>query len=79
TGKPVARGAPAWPAFAPGDTAMALADAPRPSPNFMPGMYALHEQVMCRRRLSGVQSWNWRTGSTAPVLPEGSPNCAASR
>jgi para-nitrobenzyl esterase len=40
-------------------------------------MYALHERVMCRRRAEGSQSWNWRTGSTAPVLPAQSPGCAA--
>ena len=32
-------------------------------------MYGLHEQIMCRRLMSGKQSWNWRTGSSAPALP----------
>jgi len=44
---------------------------------FMPGMYELHEEVMCRRRQSGAQSWNWRSGSTAPVLPASAARCVS--
>jgi para-nitrobenzyl esterase len=42
----------------------------------MPGMYGLHEQIMWRRREAGTQSWNWRTGSLAPVLPKLTSKCS---
>ena len=44
----------------------------------MPGMYELHEQIMCRRREAGTQSWNWRTGSIAPVISGPTSQCSAS-
>jgi para-nitrobenzyl esterase len=55
---------------------MTFADAPRLARDFMPGMYELHEQVMCRRRQDGTQSWDWRTSSTAPPLPAAAPLCS---
>jgi para-nitrobenzyl esterase len=70
-GAPVAVHGPVWKPFAGDDAYMHFADAPELSRGFMPGMFALHEQAMCRRRASGTQSWNWRTGSTAPILPDG--------
>ena len=73
---PVAAGGPAWKRFASGETAMTFGATPRLTPRFMPGMYALHEQVMCRRRHDGAQSWNWRSGSSAPALPGPVPDCA---
>jgi para-nitrobenzyl esterase len=77
SGTPSSPGGPAWRPFMPGSAYMEFADAPRASTDFMPGMYALHEQLMCRRRAEGSQSWNWRTGSTAPVVPPPAPRCAA--
>jgi para-nitrobenzyl esterase len=75
-GKPSSVSGPAWRVFG-GDSAfMNFADAPLVSTGFMPGMYGLHEQVMCRRRADGTQSWNWRTGSAAPVVPAPSAGCA---
>jgi len=68
---PVAAGGPAWRPFADDRAYLQLADMPYLSHHLMPGMFELHEQAMCRRRASGTQSWNWRTGATAPVLPEG--------
>ncbi|MBO9711770.1 carboxylesterase family protein [Sphingomonas sp.] len=79
TGSPKSAGGPDWEAFAPNETAMRFADAPELARHFMPGMYALHEEAMCRRRASGTQSWTWRSGSTAPVLPTAVPQCAAGR
>lgn len=75
TGRPTAADGPAWEPFAPGGAYMDFGDGPRLSRHFMPGMYELHEQVMCRRRQDGTQSWNWRTGSIAPVLPGPTPQC----
>jgi para-nitrobenzyl esterase len=75
-GKPSSPNGPAWNAFGSESAFMHFAEIPHASTAFMPGMYALHEQVMCRRRADGSQSWNWRTGSTAPVLPAKTPGCA---
>jgi len=77
SGKPSSANGPAWNAFGSAGAYMDFAEAPRASTGFMRGMYALHEQVMCRRRADGSQSWNWRTGSAAPVLPKAVSGCAA--
>jgi para-nitrobenzyl esterase len=37
------------------------------------------EPFMCRRRQDGTQSWDWRAGSTAPVLPKPTPTCDLNR
>lgn len=75
SGKPSSPSGPAWSAFGGASAYMDFAEAPRASTGFMPGMYALHEQAMCRRRADGSQSWNWRTGSAAPVLPVAVSSC----
>jgi para-nitrobenzyl esterase len=75
-GTPTAAGGPAWEAFTPGRTVMTFSDAPHLSRQFMPGMYELHEQVMCRRRQSSAQTWDWRTANSAPVLPTPVPQCS---
>lgn len=77
TGAPVATDGPAWAPFSHDRSYLIFNHGPTLSTQFMPGMFALHEQAMCRRRQSGAQSWNWRSGSTAPVLPEITPQCAA--
>ncbi len=75
TGQPVAESAAAWEAY--GDTGvyMTFADAPRSSVGLMPGMYALHEQAMCRRRASGTLAWNWNVGLVSPNLGGRTPAC----
>ena len=75
SGRPSATNGPAWESFAPNSAYMNFADAPQVSRQFMPGMFELHEQVMCRRRQDGTQSWNARAGSIAPVLPRSTPQC----
>jgi para-nitrobenzyl esterase len=75
-GKPSSADGPIWKPFGPTSAVMHFGDRPNASTGFMPGMYALHEQVMCRRRADGSQSWNWRTGSTAPILPVPNSRCA---
>ncbi len=74
-GQPSSAQGPAWSAFGSASAFMHFADSPQAATGFMPGMYALHEQVMCRRRADGGQSWNWRTGSAAPVLPARANGC----
>ena len=68
-GVPRAAGEPDWPAYRSGGAYMAFGAAPQPSKQLMPGMYALNEQVVCRRRQSGTQAWNWNVGLAAPPLP----------
>jgi para-nitrobenzyl esterase len=75
-GKPSSPNGPAWMPFGPASAFMHFGASPNASSGFMSGMYALHEQVMCRRRAEGSQSWNWRTGNTAPALPAPNSRCA---
>ena len=75
TGRPTAQQGPTWDAFGSTGAFMTFADRPRAATRFMPGMYALHEQVTCRRRSDGHQSWTWRTGSAAPLLPTRTQSC----
>jgi para-nitrobenzyl esterase len=76
-GRPSAADGPGWEPFARGGAYMSFADTPQLSRRLLPGMYELQEQIMCRRRASGAQSWNWRTGSIAPELPMPAPQCQA--
>lgn len=76
TGRPISKGGPAWGPFGSTGAFMAFADRPRAATRFMPGMYALHERVMCRQRADGRQSWTWRTGSSAPLTPGKTESCS---
>jgi len=71
TGKPEAAGQAAWRPYGKDAAFMAFADVPRPGARLMPGMYALHEAAVCRRRAAGNQPWNWNTGIVSPVLAKG--------
>lgn len=77
SGRPASASGPAWSAFGSQGAFMEFAETPRAGTDFMPGMYALHEQAFCRRRAEGSQSWTWRTGSTAPVLPPATAACTS--
>ena len=68
TGSPVAKGAPAWPAYGAQANYMAFAGRPEARRALLPGMFALHEAAMCRRRAAGDQPWNWNVGVASPVL-----------
>lgn len=68
TGQPQAAGAPAWPRFGSQRVFMAFQEVPRTSANLFPGMYELHEQVVCRRRVQGDTPWNWNMGLVAPPI-----------
>lgn len=79
TGHPQAAHQPGWPTFAPTKAYMAFGDAPHPSTNILPGMYAFNEAVVCRRRQGGRLAWNWNVGPAAPPLPppsQAASNCA---
>ena len=75
TGAPKARHAPAWPPFGASGAFMAFKDVPQPGAGLFPGMYALQEQVVCRRRLAGDLAWNWNTGLASPPLPDPDARC----
>jgi para-nitrobenzyl esterase len=38
-------------------------------------MYALNEAVVCRRRASRDQAWNWNIGLNSPKIPAKSAAC----
>lgn len=74
-GKPVARNAQAWPAYDAARSYMHFAATPAPAHDLMPGMFALNERVMCRRRATGTIGWNWNVGLAAPKLPPVAAGC----
>jgi para-nitrobenzyl esterase len=69
SGKPQAAGQPDWPSFGSAGGYMHFAETPRAEQNLLPGMYELHEQVVCRRRAAGGPAWNWNVGIVSPPLP----------
>ena len=75
TGKPVAAGQPAWPAFNQGAGYMHFADQPRPGTTLDVGQFRLHEEVVCRRRAAGNVPWNWNVGVASPPLPARVEGC----
>lgn len=77
SGKPQAANAPDWPAFGESANYMAFTDGPHASQRLMPGMYELHEEVVCRRRAQGNLPWHWNTGIISPPLPDPVPACGA--
>jgi len=54
---------------------MAFRDRPMADTNLMPGMFALHERAVCRRKAAGDQPWNWNVGLVSPVLAGPTPAC----
>lgn len=75
SGAPTAPGQPDWPAYGEARAYMAFADTPGPAENLMPGMFDLHEAVVCRRRAAGGIPWNWNFGVLSPALPPRTPAC----
>jgi para-nitrobenzyl esterase len=70
TGHPQAQDAPAWQPFGTAQAYMDFTDAPHPADHLLPGMYALHEEAVCRRKAGGDQPWNWNVGIVSPPLPD---------
>lgn len=75
TGRPSAAEAPDWAPYDATGAYMAFEDAPVPSTGLMPGMFALHEAAMCRRRADGGLAWNWNAGLASPKLPGPAEGC----
>jgi para-nitrobenzyl esterase len=68
-GEPRAPHQPDWPAYGSNRAYMHFAEKPQPRTRLMPGMFELHDEVVCRRRAQGEQAWNWNVGIVAPSLP----------
>ena len=68
TGRPAAPGEPVWPAYGPARNYLALETGPvaRSDPD---NGFALHEEVVCRRRAEGRQAWHWNIGVISPPVP----------
>ncbi len=75
SGRPRAKGAPDWPAYGAPGYFMAFQDVPKVSANLLPGVFALNERVVCRRRAAGTQPWVWNLGLAAGVVPPKVEGC----
>lgn len=75
SGRPTANDEPAWPAYGSTGAYMDIKQAPLPSTHLLPGMYQFNEEVVCRRRASGDEPWNWNVGLASPILPPQQPQC----
>ena len=69
SGSPAAPGQPAWRPFSDGGAYMRFQDSPKAASDLYPGMYALHEQVVARRRKAGNQNWFANVGLASPPVP----------
>ena len=74
-GNPVAAHGPVWPRYGAVGRYALFGAAPAIRVGLNPGMYALHEAVMCRRRAAGSAGWNWNVGLAAPKLPPAAAGC----
>jgi para-nitrobenzyl esterase len=76
--QPRAANEPNWPAYGSQRAYMDFTAAPHPSLDPFPGMYALHEEAVCRRRSSGTLAWNWNVGVISPPLSPAGGHCGLS-
>lgn len=74
-GKPVAAGAPEWPAYGNSATGMVFNEVPKAVPGLARERFELHEEVVCRRRAAGTLQWNWNVGILSPPLPSQDKAC----
>jgi para-nitrobenzyl esterase len=75
SGQPRAANEPEWPAYGSTGAYMAFQDLPRPSTHLYPGMYALHEEAVCRRKSGADLAWNWNVGIISPTLSSATARC----
>ncbi|MEO8115422.1 MAG: carboxylesterase family protein [Phenylobacterium sp.] len=75
TGRPQAAGQPAWRPYGSNGVFMAFQEVPRLSARRLPGMYELHEAVVCRRRATGELAWSFNVGLVSPPLPARTAPC----
>ena len=74
TGHPKSANEPDWPAFGTTGSYMDFQEVPHPSADLFPGMYALHEAAVCRRKSADL-AWNWNVGVASPQLSNNSASC----
>jgi len=75
SGEPQAAQQPPWPAYGSTRNYLLIGDTPRSATHLFPGMFELHDEIVCRRKASGTQPWNWNVGIGAPVLPARGDAC----
>ncbi|QHQ40851.1 carboxylesterase family protein [Microbulbifer hydrolyticus] len=75
SGVPRAEKHPEWPPFAAGESYMHFAETARADKHLLPGVFELHEKVVCLRRAGGEIAWNWNVGVIAPPLPGEVKDC----
>ena len=73
--QPRADGQPDWLPYAQDRAFMHFGAEPLVGHNLFPGMAALHEPVVCRRRAAGNIPWNWNVGVISPPLPSKAEGC----
>ncbi len=74
-GRPAAEGAAEWPPYGGQATGMVFAEHPQSWPMLARDRFALHEEVVCRRRAAGHIPWNWNVGVLSPPLPPKELQC----
>ncbi len=72
TGHPIAQGEPSWKPYSENLAYMNFRNKPEPAENLLPGRFALHEEVIARRRAAGTQNWYINVGLASPVVPPAS-------
>ena len=75
SGTPTTSSGPAWPAYGTDRHYLYIGERAEARQDLMPGMFALNETVVCRRRAAGGIAWNWNTGLASPKLPPASADC----
>lgn len=69
SGQPSARGGVTWPAYGADHAYVAFRGRPVAATDVLPGSYALHEDVVCRRRAAN-QMWMANIGVAAGTVPD---------
>jgi para-nitrobenzyl esterase len=69
TGTPTSAHAPAWKTFAEGESYMEFRDKPLLLAHPVPGVYAMTEELISRRRAAGNQYWFTNFGLASPPVP----------
>jgi para-nitrobenzyl esterase len=72
-GRPSAPGQPDWESHAVGQAFLHVRDQAHACFDLLPGRFALHEEVIARRRAAGTQNWYINVGLASPVVPSTAP------
>jgi para-nitrobenzyl esterase len=66
SGAPESSGAPAWESY---PSFLEIRGGYSLSRNLLPGMFALHEEIVKRRCATGTQNWYINVGLSSEVVP----------